>query len=186
MISWSLSYNFTSHQFPPSDQTPARRTEQIPRPLPLRGARRPPTLSPRDKTRPGKPLLLPPSSFLIPTPPQLGSEVEPVRRKKGTVGLANVLHRVCVLTFSSKKKSVFFRKSLACFTLCEKILSRPKKTVVSRVKCKLVPLVNPFAARFLCSKETQNLQKHELCSATTWTPPLESTHWELSFEWSHL
>ena len=26
----------------------------------------------------------------------------------------------------------------------------------------------------------------ELCSATMWTPPLESTHQELSFEWSHL
>ena len=30
------------------------------------------------------------------------------------------------------------------------------------------------------------LQKHELCSATMWTPPLESTHREPSFEWSHL
>ena len=144
-ISCDLSYDlvifiiFTSQQFPPSDQTPARRTEQMPRPLPLRGARRPPTLSPRDKTGPGKPLLLPPSSFLIPTPPQLGSEVEPVRSKKGTVGLANVLLCVCALTFSSKKKSGFFRKSLACFTLCQKILSHPKKTVVSRVKCKTRP-----------------------------------------------
>ena len=32
----------------------------------------------------------------------------------------------------------------------------------------------------------QNVQKRELCSATTGTPPLESTHQELSFEWSHL
>ena len=30
------------------------------------------------------------------------------------------------------------------------------------------------------------IQKHEVCSATTSTPPLESTHRELSFEWSHL
>ena len=32
----------------------------------------------------------------------------------------------------------------------------------------------------------QNLQKHKLCSAATWTPPPESTYQELSFEWSHL
>ena len=31
-----------------------------------------------------------------------------------------------------------------------------------------------------------NLQEHELCSATTTMPLLESTHRELSFEWSHL
>ena len=30
------------------------------------------------------------------------------------------------------------------------------------------------------------LQKHGLCSATMWTPPLESTYWELSIEWSPL
>ena len=30
------------------------------------------------------------------------------------------------------------------------------------------------------------MQKHELCSATTRTPPSESTHRELSFEWSHI
>ena len=29
------------------------------------------------------------------------------------------------------------------------------------------------------------LSKLNICSATMWTPPLESTHWELSFEWSH-
>ena len=29
-------------------------------------------------------------------------------------------------------------------------------------------------------------KKHELYSATSGTPPLESTHQELSFEWSHL
>ena len=27
--------------------------------------------------------------------------------------------------------------------------------------------------------------KHEVCSATTWTPPEQSTRRELSFEWSH-
>ena len=39
---------------------------------------------------------------------------------------------------------------------------------------------------FCRSNKTLNLQKHELCSATMGTPPLESTHRELSFEWSHL
>ena len=31
----------------------------------------------------------------------------------------------------------------------------------------------------------QHLQKHNVCSTTTGTPPLESTHQELSFECSH-
>ena len=32
----------------------------------------------------------------------------------------------------------------------------------------------------------ENCKNMELCYATQWTPPLESTYRELSFEWSHL
>ena len=35
---------------------------------------------------------------------------------------------------------------------------------------------------FLCSRKIcENMN----CSETMWRPPLERTHWELSFEWSH-
>ena len=43
-----------------------------------------------------------------------------------------------------------------------------------------------FLLCFFVQIKHRNWQKHELCLPTTWTPPLESTHWELSFEWSHL
>ena len=45
---------------------------------------------------------------------------------------------------------------------------------------------NSFTATFSLSKLKLHLQKHEVCSATVWTPPIESTHRELPFEWSHL
>ena len=44
-----------------------------------------------------------------------------------------------------------------------------------------------FAEPFHCHVSLQIKQKnYELGSETTWTPPLESTRRELSFEWSHL
>ena len=45
--------------------------------------------------------------------------------------------------------------------------------------------LNPFSAMFLVQMK-QNLQKQKACLATMWTAPLESTHGELSYEWSHL
>ena len=49
-----------------------------------------------------------------------------------------------------------------------------------------VSLIHSCDCHVPLSKLNINLQNHELCSATTWTPPLESTYRELSFEWSHL
>ena len=46
--------------------------------------------------------------------------------------------------------------------------------------------LKPFTAMFLSKLNIKIIHKHELCSATTQTTPLESTHRELSFEWSHL
>ena len=56
-----------------------------------------------------------------------------------------------------------------------------KRLGKSKGKIFLAWRVNHF-----CVQMKQHLQKHELCSAITWTPPLESTHRERSFEWSHL
>ena len=48
------------------------------------------------------------------------------------------------------------------------------------------PNITPPLPWFSVQIEHKKLQKRELCSATTWTLPLESTHRELSFEWWHL
>ena len=51
--------------------------------------------------------------------------------------------------------------------------------------------ISPKVLSQICLRQWWGLafhccQKCELCSATIWAPPLESTHRELSFEWSHL
>ena len=47
-------------------------------------------------------------------------------------------------------------------------------------------IIKPFHWHVSLSKLKIKFAKTWTCSVTTWTPPLESTHQVLSFEWSHL
>ena len=88
--------------------------------------------------------------------------------------------------------SLTSRQRLDCFSYRTTITGVFQPIEVLKIICKIhkkclrkMRSLNPFTATFLCPNF--NLQKHELCSVTMWTLPLETTCREFSFEsWSHL
>ena len=91
---------------------------------------------------------------------------------------------IAQLKKESRKRELAIRNMETEKRQRERVLKRKEEEVSGTKYAYIRSLIYPFHCHVYLFK--LKFHKHEFCSATMWTPPLESTHRELSFEWSHL